>query len=224
MPNDGARMRELGQHHHNLGDLVTAEIRQAILTGQLKPGERLKQEQLAADLSVSRIPVREALRVLEAEGLIESSPGRGSIVAKITPKDAADVLEVRGVLEGLAARLAAEAGSKEAVERLRSTVSVGKGATASGDQVTVGEAHTGFHVELARASGNSYLYEELHTLPAKTEWIFSTLLKARGQISWDEHEAIVDAVAAGDPELADRLTRDHISKATKSLEEVGTGE
>lgn len=214
-------MRELGQFHHNLGDLVTAEIRAAILSGRLKPGERLKQERLAADLSVSRIPVREALRVLEAEGLVESFPGRGSVVATITVKDAADVLEVRGVLEGLAARLAATVASQDAVSRLRSLVARGQTATASNDQVAVSEAHTAFHLELARASANSYLFEELHALPAKTEWIFSTLLKVRGQISWTEHEAIAEAVAAGDPDLADRLTREHIAKAIGSLDEVG---
>lgn len=215
------RLRELGQFHHNLGDLVAAEIRTAILTGRLKPGERLKQEQLAADLSVSRIPVREALRVLEAEGLIESSPGRGSIVARITPRDAAGVLEVRGVLEGLAARLAAERADMETIELLRAIVGRGMEATSTGDQAGASDAHTEFHLELVRASQNGCLYEELHSLPAKTEWIFSTLLQARGQISWDEHEAIVEAVVSGDPDRADSLTREHISRATQALEEVG---
>lgn len=215
-------MRELGQYHHNLGDLVTAEIRAAILTGKFKPGERLKQERLAADLSVSRIPVREALRILEAEGLVDSSPGRGSVVATITPRDASEILEVRGVLEGLAARLVAGQGDTAGVDRLREIVAQGVAATATEDNVGIGEAHTEFHMELARASHNACLYEELRSLPAKTEWIFSALLIVRGQISWAEHEAIVEAVASGDPELAETLMREHISKASRALEQVGT--
>ncbi len=212
-------MRGLGQSHANLGDLVAAEIRAAILAGDLAPGQRLKQEQLAADMSVSRIPVREALRVLEAEGLIENRPGRGSVVVEVTRDEAADVLAVRGTLEGLAARLAAERVTPDAIAGLREAVEEGKSASVSGDHATASSAHTRFHLDLARAGGNAHLYAELESLPAKTEWIVSSLLQSRSEYSWQEHEAILDAVASGEADLAERLTRLHGEHVVESLGE-----
>ena len=122
-------MKDLGETHNNLGDLVAAEVRQAILSGAIAPGERLKQEALADDLNVSRIPVREALRILEAEGLIESTPGRGSRVVTITKDDATDVLVVRGTLEGLAARLAAARVTTDDIRSLRNVIVEGANIT-----------------------------------------------------------------------------------------------
>lgn len=214
-------MRDLGQSRANLGDLAANEIRRAILSGDLAPGERLKQEQLAADLQVSRIPVREALRVLEAEGLIETRPGRGSMVIEVTRDDALEVLTVRATLESLAARLAAERGTAEAIAELREAVVEGKNASASGDHVTASSAHTRFHLDLARAGGNSHLHAELEFLPTKTEWIVSSLLQARSEYSWQEHEAILDAVENGDADLAERLMRLHSEHVIESLDDVG---
>lgn len=212
-------MKDLGHAHVNLGDLVAGEIRAAILSGALAPGERLKQESLAADLNVSRIPVREALRTLEAEGLIENIAGKGSRVVAITPEDAADVLVVRGTLEGLAARLAAARVTKEDISSLRAIIAEGRAATKRSDQATANEAHTKFHLELARAAGNTSLYEQFESMPAKTEWIMSSLLKSRGPVSWDEHEDIVDAVAAGKADLAEELTKHHSDEVIATLSE-----
>lgn len=210
-------MRELGQTHANLGDLVADEIRAAILAGDLAPGTRLKQEQLAADMGVSRIPVREALRVLEAEGLVETRPGRGSTVVELTKNEAADVLIVRATLEGLAARLAAQRVTADVITHLREAVEEGKRASESGDHATGSAAHTKFHLDVARAGGNRQLLAELEFFPAKTEWIVSGLLQSRSEYSWQEHEAILDAVAAGDADLAERLTRLHSERVIESL-------
>lgn len=210
-------MKDLGQVHTNLGDLVAAEIRSAILSGALPPGSRLMQEHLASDLNVSRIPVREALRTLESEGLVENDPGRGSRVIEVTAQRAADVLAVRGTLEGLAARLATAQVVNDDVSALREVVRTGRAATERTDQATANEAHTQFHLELARLSGNSYLYEEFEAMPAKTEWIISTLLKQRGPISWNEHEAILDAIAQGKADLAEELTRHHSDEVIAGL-------
>lgn len=175
------------------------------------------QEHLASDLNVSRIPVREALRTLESEGLVENDPGRGSRVIEVTAQRAADVLAVRGTLEGLAARLATAQVVNDDVSALREVVRTGRAATERTDQATANEAHTQFHLELARLSGNSYLYEEFEAMPAKTEWIISTLLKQRGPISWNEHEAILDAIAQGKADLAEELTRHHSDEVIAGL-------
>ena len=220
----GDFMKDLGHTHNNLGNLVAAEIRSAILSGSIAPGERLKQAQLAAGLNVSRIPVREALRILEAEGLIESTPGKGSRVIEITEKDAEDVLSVRGALEGLAARLAAARVERSDIEALRKTIESGRAASRDSDHVAATEFHTQFHLELARSSGNAHLYDELAVMPAKTEWINSSLLQSRGPYSWSEHEEIVDAVAKGDADLAEQLMRGHSETVAEALPESTIGE
>ena len=217
-------MKDLGQSHNNLGDLVAAEVREAILSGAISPGERLKQEALAEDLNVSRIPVREALRILEAEGLIESTPGRGSRVVTITQEDATDVLVVRGTLEGLAARLAAARVTSDNIRSLRGIIEEGTMASAASDHTTAGRLHAQFHLELAKAGGNSYLYEELEALPAKTEWIIASLLQTRGAFSWEEHAAIVDAVSAGEADLAEELMKAHSERVIASLHEQADDE
>ncbi len=139
------------------------------------------------------------------------------MVVELTRDDAADVLMVRGTLEGLAARLAAERVIPEVIAGLREAVEVGKQASASGDHAVASDAHTRFHLDLAKAGGNSHLYAELESLPAKTEWIVSSLLQARSEYSWQEHEAILDAVASGDAELAESLIRLHSERVIDSL-------
>src|SRR5271156_1650769 len=97
--------RRLGEEHSPLRDQVVAELRQAILSGRLKPGERLVEGRLADELGVSRNPVREAIRALASEGLIEVTARRGAAVASLTAQEAEELLEVRATLEGANARL-----------------------------------------------------------------------------------------------------------------------
>jgi DNA-binding transcriptional regulator YhcF (GntR family) len=103
----GISLPRLGMLHVPLREAVTDALRKAILSKRLKPGERLVEEQLAAELEVSRNPVREALRVLESEGLVEISPRRGASVTQLSEEEARELVEVRAALEGLCARLAA---------------------------------------------------------------------------------------------------------------------
>src|SRR5690606_12292208 len=108
-----------------LRELVFEVLREAIITGKLRPGERLMEVQLAEELGVSRTPVREAIRKLELEGLVLMIPRRGAYVAEISMKDIADVFEIRAALEGLAAQLAAERCTPEEIENLeRSLVQI----------------------------------------------------------------------------------------------------
>ena len=104
--------------------VVSEEIRAMILSGRLKPGERLVEESLSAELGVSRVPVREALLALSAQGLVRIEPRRGATVAEITPKIVAELVEVRALLEGLNARLAAQRHDPEIVAQLEDTLAV----------------------------------------------------------------------------------------------------
>lgn len=131
---------------------------------------------------------------------------------------------MRGALEGLAARLAAARVERSDIDALRKTIEGGREATRDSDHVAATEFHTQFHLELARSSGNAHLYDELAVMPAKTEWINSSLLRSRGPYSWSEHEEIVDAVAKGDADLAERLMREHSATVAEALTESTIGE
>ena len=123
-----ARLRPIQLNTYKpLRELVFEAIREAIVDGTLEPGERLMEAQLAEDLGVSRTPVREAIRQLELAGFVVMIPRRGAYVADISIKDVADVFEIRGALEALAASLAAERASEEEIEQLeRLLVEIGK--------------------------------------------------------------------------------------------------
>src|SRR5919202_6686418 len=110
------------QEHPSLQEKVYDHLKQAILAGEIQPGERLLETRLAKSLGVSRIPVREAIRKLEREGLIVAFPRRGVYASSLSPRDVDEVYAVRAVLEGLAARLAAEHRTEEQLGRLDTIV------------------------------------------------------------------------------------------------------
>src|SRR5579872_7579774 len=113
--NIGSSKRRLGEEHSSLHGQVVAELRQSILTGQLKPGERLVEERIADELGVSRNPVREAIRALASEGLVEVAARRGASVAVMSEQEARETIEVRALLEGQNARLAARRQGKRII-------------------------------------------------------------------------------------------------------------
>jgi DNA-binding GntR family transcriptional regulator len=165
------------------------------------------------------MPVREALNLLEAEGFVDLVPRRGASVALVSPEEAVELFEVRSMLEGLAARLAARRRHPESLDRLKTVISEGRSAIRSGDREKMPQLHQSFHVALAEASGNTYLYDLVADLPAKIEWIFNTQVRARSPLSWPEHVQILEVIKQGDEEAAERITRQHVhDSATAFLE------
>ncbi|MBQ7582865.1 MAG: GntR family transcriptional regulator [Lachnospiraceae bacterium] len=142
-----------------LRDLVFRTLRQAILTGELKPGERLMEIHLANRLGVSRTPVREAIRMLELEGLVTMIPRRGAEVSRISRQDISDVLEVRGALDSLAVRLACERISEEETDALKAAAESFRQAVATGDLTAVADADVAFHDLIIAASKNRQLMQ-----------------------------------------------------------------
>jgi DNA-binding GntR family transcriptional regulator len=210
-------MVSLGEQHTPLRTLVFDELRSRIVSGKLAPGSRLVEDQLAHELGVSRNPVREALRVLEAEGLIQRSPRRGAVVATVSPSEAAKVFEVREPLESLAACLAARkateaevAGLRELLGRMAEAMSTAPDALA--------RLNTEFHAEVYRIAGSSYLAEVMETISWRMEWVFGQNGLVRGPASLDEHERIVDAIEAGDEALAARRAEEHVLTAQRAFE------
>ncbi|MGE5553432.1 MAG: GntR family transcriptional regulator [Betaproteobacteria bacterium] len=205
-----------------LRELVFESLREAIITGRLRPGERLMEIQLAEELGVSRTPVREAIRKLELEGLVLMIPRKGAYVSQISMKDIADVFEIRRALEGLAARLAAERATEEEIERLeRALVKIFEVAETEDLNGAVA-LDTDFHEELMNASHNPRLSQLVSNLREHIQRFRLTSLSHPGRVKLavEEHRKIVDAIASRDAELAQNLAYEHIENAENSLMEV----
>ena len=191
---------------------------------QLEPGERLLEDRLAAQLGVSRNPVREAIRALENTGLVEVRPRRGAYVASLDPERAVELLELRSVLEAFAAQLAAQRRSPEQLAEIRHWFDVGRDATAVDDPVHAAHAHRQFHLAIERAANNAYLGPAVEPLRAQTELVFSMLVDRRGLIGWEEHVDILTAIEAGDADAARQATGRHMSSVLNDLRNAGDGE
>lgn len=194
-------------------ETVCAAVRRRIIVGYYQPGQRLTEEALAEEYRVSRIPVREALRVLATEGFVRVQPYYGTFVAELSAGDADDLLEVRGALEPLAARLAAERRTPEQVVALRAIVAAGAGAVASEQYEEVAALNGRFHELIGTASGNSQLRALVTQLRDKIDWVYSAEVRRRARDSWGEHEMIVDAIDRRDAAGAEQLVVEHIAHA-----------
>ena len=147
-----------------LRDVVFNTLREAILKGELKPGERLMELQLAAKLGVSRTPIREAIRMLEQEGLAVTIPRKGAEVAKMTEKDMEDVLQIREALDELAAKIACEQISEEQLEELVATMHEFEESTKTDNVKKIAEADVKFHDIICQSTGNPKLVNMLNNL------------------------------------------------------------
>lgn len=198
-----------------LRELVLEAIREAIISGALKPRERLMEIQLADELGVSRTPVREALRKLELEGFIVMVPRKGAYVADISMKDVADVFEIRIALEGLAAALAAERITDEELEEMERHLVVKAEAIGKNDMEKLVEVDTKFHEALYGASRNDRLIAIINNLREQIQRFRTSSLAMPGRMkqSLDEHRSIVEAIQSRDVALARQAAQEHIENA-----------
>lgn len=201
-------------------DAVYKVLFDAISDGSLAPGARLTQEQIAEQLSVSRSPVLQALRLLKKDGFVQDAPGRGVQVTPLSVESIAKVYQVRGVLDGLAARLAAE---REEVVDTR-LIAEGRRVSRGDDVKAMIEADLAFHVAIYHASGNDLIGESLQLHWAHLRRVMGVVLQVSAQRRhiWDEHEAIARAIKAGDARLAAKLSEQHAVHARAgTLERLG---
>lgn len=189
-----------------------ALILQAIDVGVFKPGDRLVESDLADRFGVSRTPIREALQRLETQNLL-TRDGRSLIVASLSHNEMAELYAVRSELEGLAARLAAQHASAEEVFVLREMVQEDRKLT--DDPSALSRANRRFHKQIHLASHNRFLVRQLDLVHRSMALMATTSLAAegRGEVAMEEHNAIVEAIAAGDQDGAQQTLRDHISVA-----------
>ncbi len=208
-----ASAASIGATHSPLGQVVIETLRRSIQRGSYRPGERLVEDRLARELGVSRIPVREALRVLASEGLVQIAPRRGASVAALSRQSVHEMIEVRATLEGLNARLAARHRAPEVVAALREVLERGNTAAARSDADALVELNDRFHDLLANAGRNEVLGELMRTLRSRTTPLFASMSRRRARDTWSEHAAIVKAVIAGDEDRAAELAADHVARA-----------
>lgn len=210
------RGERLGKRHGSLSKVVADELRRDILIGQRKPGDRLVEDRLSAELGVSRVPIREALRLLAAEGLVEVQPRRGASVAEFSAEVAHDLVEVRAMLEGLNARLAARHCAPAIIAELRQVLAEGNTAAQSGNVTDLVRLNGEFHDKLAEAGRNRILWDIMHTLRERTSLVFAANTARRSQQDWDEHSRILAAVIEGDEELSSLLATRHVHRAAEA--------
>ena len=205
-----------------LRDVVFNTLRQAILRGELKPGERLMEIQLANKLGVSRTPIREAIRKLELEGLVLMIPRKGAEVAEITEKSLKDVLEIRRALEDLAVRLACEKITKEELKELKKAGDDFKKVLKSQDITEVAEADVRFHDVIYMATDNPKLIQLLNNFREQMYRFRVEYLKkaeVRPQLL-AEHDEIIRYITEGNKEEASRVVTRHIENQALTVQDV----
>lgn len=214
------RLRALRAQHARHGSTAAIAywtIRDAIRTGVIQAGDRLVELDLAAALEMSRTPVREALRQLEVERLVEVAPRRGFVVPTITIDDLVEIFEIREVLEGLAARRAAQRMGPAELEALCETVDRMERARAADDVTGLAEASSQFHRLLRSGSKYARLPQLLALLfdAHRSIWLHE-LAPERIDGAIAEHRAICDAITAHDGTLAEQLAREHSRHALRA--------
>ncbi|WP_345702766.1 GntR family transcriptional regulator [Pseudonocardia eucalypti] len=192
-----------------LRESVQAAILEMIVSRELRPGQHLVENELASLLGVSRQPVREALQALKNDGWVELRPGHGAFVHAPTAEEADQLLSVRRLLEAESAANAARNADRAGVARLRDIYQRGVEALARDDVEAVIGCNAELHAEIARLSGNKVLVELASTVAQRVRWLHTPVARSRGNQSWAEHEALIDAIAAGDAERAGKLMAEH---------------
>lgn len=208
--------------HLPLRDQVAAALRARIIDGVYAPGERLTEDRLAVDFGVSRNPVREALRTVEAEGFVLVQPRRGVVVA--TPDETAmrDLFAVRGRLEPLAARLAAERATPDDVAGLRELLAQARQATDREDFPRVAMLNSALHQQVIDIGGNLWLTAITGSLYRHVQWVFRLGAAQRAPHSWTEHVRLVEAIAEQDADRAEQEAAGHVDAAARAA--LTTGE
>lgn len=199
----------------DLVDEVYKSLLDAISDGSLPPGTRITQEELAEQMNVSRSPVLQALRLLKKDGLVQDAPGRGLLVSELDPQWIDNLYQVRGALDSLAAKLAAERKTDIGIEIIKA----GRQAASGKDVKAMVDADSAFHMAIYRASGNPIIVETAQQHWVHLRRVMGAVLQSAGQRDsiWDDHEAIANAIKAGDVSLAVELTEKHATNARQNL-------
>ena len=206
-------------------EAVLEELRVAIVSGELRPGEQVLQDALAERFGVSRVPLREALKILEGEGQVVYRPHRGYFVAELDLDDLREVYRIRDLLESEAVRVAVPQIGTDELTALQGALEDVERASAAGDLVAMAAANRRFHFGLLAAAKMPRLLRLVRVLWDATD-AYRSLYYAddsHRQVVHDEHRLVLDAVRLGDQERAVELLRQHRQRAVVTLERVLPG-
>ena len=199
----------------NLAEQVRKAIVSEIAAGKLKPGERIIQEQIAQVLGVSRQPVQQALLLLRNQGVLRDAAGRGLIVTSLDPQQVRHMYEIRAVIEGLAFRKAAENNPERAKKLGPALIQNGRKSVKSGSVAQMIAADIKFHDFIYSLSENPMISPSMEVQWTNTQRVMGEVLMRdeTPRDIWDQHEALLDAVMAGDAVTAETMARHHITQA-----------
>ncbi|ROO87000.1 GntR family transcriptional regulator [Actinocorallia herbida] len=199
----------------SLSERVYAWLREQILNGRFAPGQRLIERELAELMQVSRVPLREALPLLENDGFVKLLPRRGAVVTQPTLRDIDELFDVRESLEVLAARLAARRAAADPgapdVLALADCIQRARRALADGDDATAAAANVAFHRQIVKASGHLLLHDLMQPLDGRMEWLFRMTGDRDLTLQCAEHEQLYEALRTGNVDLAGSLAFVHVA-------------
>ncbi|MGI9090682.1 MAG: GntR family transcriptional regulator [Gemmatimonadaceae bacterium] len=198
------------QRTRPLREDIRDTLRTRIFEGHYVPGTRLIERDLAAEFNVSRLPIREALRMLRQEGLVEDRRPKGSVVAGLSKNAVRDLFDVRHSLEVLASRLAAERATPKDLERLKGILDRATDALARGSILEAHHANNDFHDEITHIARNDVLRSALEPLQGRMHWLFRHVTDLGELIQ--EHRDLLAAISSGDPLRAAQQSARHIDK------------
>jgi DNA-binding GntR family transcriptional regulator len=197
------------ERHQTLREKILETIRDAILKGSLKPGERVSEPDLAERFGISRTPIREAFRQLESEGYLVVVPRKGAVVASLSERDIEEFYAIKIILEGFAARMAADKLTEKEIERLESINERLHKIAKEGDVKTFFRVHNEFHEVFIKAAGNDKLSEMINQLVMKFKRLRLASLSQPGRmvVSIEDHQDMIQAFRDHDGNRADSLVR-----------------
>ncbi|MFB6986855.1 MULTISPECIES: GntR family transcriptional regulator [unclassified Streptomyces] len=206
------RRASIGDTHQSLRDRVYTELRERIIEGEYPAGHRLVERELAEELGVSRIPLREAMQRLESEGFLSVQPRRGSVVADFGTEDAEHLFDVREKLEGLAAGLAARRATDAQLHDMEHLLTRSREASEAGRLREAVTHNADFHRRIVEASGNPLLQDLMSPLDARLRRLFRlTSALDDGDPMCGEHERLYEAIRDHDAPRAEELARAHVA-------------
>lgn len=201
-------------------DILVERIRNEIIRGNFRPGERLRLRDLADRYKISTMPVREALQVLQMEGLVAGEARKGMTVIKLTAAELEDIYDMRANLEAMATRIAVSQITKETLAAMTVVQSQLENIEGQGDVVRVVELNAQFHKLLYAASQRPHLCTNIEMLRRRISHYFNAYMSNLGAHAMQEHHAIIDACQNGNATLAAEIVHQHVTRAGKALREI----
>lgn len=198
-------------------DMIVEALREAVLTGEFNSGERLLQDELAERFNTSSTPIREALRQLQAEGILEHSPYRGVQVAEVKMEDVREIYMVRAVMESFVTRLAVPYLNSARVAQMRELQAQMREIVKSGQVKGLRKVNYEFHSLIYEAASLPYSLKIIKNLWAQSPWDALYVLPGRAEKSLDEHDRIIEAIAEQNPTAAALRVQEHIDNAAAAL-------